>query len=100
MRNNPNAGAESEYGNCFVEQARIEKIRRFFKDGKTKIYKHFCIQDYKSSFGKLHLKEYFEALDGFMAMGGKLLAGFDIDLHFAKYDDSDEISFDDLYDIL
>ena len=32
MRNNPNAGNECEYGNTFVEQARKEKIRRFFKD--------------------------------------------------------------------
>ena len=43
MRNNPNHGQELEYGKVFVEQARIEKIRRFFKDAKQKLYKHYCI---------------------------------------------------------
>ena len=43
MRNNPNHGAETEFGDCFKKQAAIEKIRRFFAAQKTKIYKHFCI---------------------------------------------------------
>ena len=77
MRNNPNHGADLEFHDVFLRQARIEKIRRFFVSNKTKIYKHFCIQDYKNNFSKKFLKEYFQALDGFLQMNGKLMANFD-----------------------
>jgi hypothetical protein len=43
MRNNPDHGTKLEYQKLFVDQARIEKIRRFFAAKKTKVYKHFCI---------------------------------------------------------
>ena len=46
------------------------------------------------------MKEYFEALDGFLQMDGKLQKNFDLEKHFSKYDQDDEISFDDLFDII
>ena len=64
---------------------------------KTKIYKHFCIQDYKNNFSKKYLKEYFLALDGFLQMGGKLMANFDYNQYFTKPVD-EEITFDELFE--
>ena len=46
------------------------------------------------------MPDYFEALDGFLQMDGKLQKNFDLKKHFGKWDQDDEISFDDLYDII
>ena len=74
MRNNPNTNKDEslEYSAAFVKYARIEKIKRFLNTKKQKIYKHFCIQPYQQNFSKKYVKEYLNALDGFLQMDGKL----------------------------
>ena len=91
MRNNPNFDNKLEFSEVFIKQARIEKIRRYFASNKTKVYKHFCIQDYKNNFSKKHLTDYITALDGFMQMQGRLAKSFSIDKYFEHLQDEDEI---------
>ena len=67
---------------------------------KTKVYKHFCIQDYKNNFSKKHLVDYTTALDGFMQMHGRLVKSFSIDKYFSHLQDEDEIQFEEFYEIL
>jgi len=46
------------------------------------------------------LAEYINALDGFLAMGGKLIENFSIDNLFSDLETTDAIQFEDLYDEL
>jgi len=104
MRNNSNHGTKLEYTDTFVKYARIEKIRRFFIHKKQKIYKHFCIQAYQANFSKEFVKEYIIALDGFLAMEGKLEKYFCASTFFKNFYDplTDEelVQFEDFYDVL
>ena len=101
MRNNPEHGTNLEYKDLFVEQARIEKIKRFFAAKKTKVYKHFCIQPYHNNFSKKHVNEYISALDNFLQMKRCLVKEFTADGVFAEeMDNSTSISFELFYDTL
>lgn len=100
MRNNPNHGNKLEFTELFVKHARIEKIRRFFTQRKTKIYKHFCIQPYQANFTKRHMKEYLTSLDGFLQMEGRLLLLFPWERLFEEYQQNDPIGFEEIYEIM
>uniref|UniRef100_A0A7S3MXZ6 Uncharacterized protein n=1 Tax=Strombidium inclinatum TaxID=197538 RepID=A0A7S3MXZ6_9SPIT len=100
MRNNPNHGAKLQYSQTFREYARIEKIRRFFQMKKQKIYKHFCIQPYQANFTKRHIKDYVQALDGFLQMDGKLIANFKYEPHYEEVGMEENVQFEDLYEVL
>ena len=43
MRNNPKHGVRLEYAELFEQNARVEKIRRFFQAKRQKIFKHFTL---------------------------------------------------------
>lgn len=104
MRNNAKHGTKLEYSDTFIKYARVEKIRRFFSHKKQKIYKHFCIQAYQANFSKQYVKEYLTALDGFLAMEGKLEKQFGASTFFTKFynplTDDDLVQFEDFYEIL
>ena len=100
MRNNPKHGTKLEYTDHFIKYARIEKIRRFFNTKKQKIYKHFCIQPYQANFTKKHIKEYIQALDGFLQMEGNLVNNFKTDHLFPDMGVNDVVQFEDLYDAM
>ena len=76
MRNNPQHGTKLEYSELFRDQARIEKIRRFFVAKRTKIFKHFTLQPYHSNFTKKHVDDYVQSLDNFLGMKHKLVRDF------------------------
>jgi hypothetical protein len=101
MRNNPDHGTKLEYQTLFIEQARMEKIKRFFAAKKTKVYKHFCIQPYHSNFAKKHVNEYVSALDNFLQMKRCLVKEFTADgVWGEEVDNNTSISFEVFYDTL
>ena len=76
MRNNPNKGAKVENAELFESLAKVERVRRFFKFKRQKIFKHFTLQPYHSNFCKKDLNEYVKALDFFLMMDKKLVNAF------------------------
>ena len=100
MRNNPRHGNKLEYTELFLKQSRVEKIRRFFHMKKQKIYKHFCIQPYQANFQKKNVQTYVNSLDSYLQMSGKLTKNFKFDTFFSELSDTDNIQFEDFYDIL
>ena len=66
MRNNPMHGHKLEYEKLFLDQARIEKIRRFFTTKRQKIFKHFTLQPFHANFCKKNVDDYVNSLDNFL----------------------------------
>ena len=100
MRNNPQHGAKLEYAELFEQQARVEKIRRFFKNKRNKIYKHFTLQDYNANFRKMDIAPYIQALDLLLLMDRKLIEAFDPEEHWPEAAPTDTVGYDSFYDTL
>ena len=100
MRNNPQHGAKLEYAELFEQQARIEKIRRFFQSKRQKIFKHFTLQEFNANFRKMDVAPYVQALDLLLLMDRKLIEAFDPEEHWPETAPNDTIGFDSFYDVL
>ena len=100
MRNNPNHGAKLEYAELFEQQARVEKIRRFFVAKRQKIFKHFTLQEFNSNFRKCDVAPYVQSLDLLLLMDRKLIESFDPEEHWPEMDPSETVGFDAFYETL
>ena len=98
MRNNPNKGAKVENAELFESLAKVERVRRFFKFKRQKIFKHFTLQPYHSNFCKKDVNEYVKALDFFLMMDKKLVNAFRPDEIWADTEPSEQVGFDNFYD--
>ena len=100
MRNNPNHGHKLEYEQLFLEQARVEKIRRFFTTKRQKIFKHFTLQPFHSNFCKKNVDDYINSLDNFLQMKRKLVSAFKAEEQWPDVDPAEQVGFDHFYDRL
>ena len=100
MRNNPKHGVRLEYAELFEQNARVEKIRRFFQAKRQKIFKHFTLQEFNSNFRKMDIAPYIQALDLLLLMDRKLIEAFDVEELWPEVDPNETVGFDAFYDVL
>ena len=99
MRNNPKYGTALEYEELFQTQSKLEKFRRFFSVRRQKIFKHFTLQPYHTSFTYDKVAHYVGALDKFLLLEGKLVQHFKVDENIER-PANNLIGFDRFYEAL
>ena len=99
MRNNPKFGTALEYEELFQTLSKLEKFRRFFSVRRQKIFKHFTLQPYHTSFTFDKVTHYIGALDKFLLLNGKLIQNFKVDENIEK-PENNVIGFDKFYEAL
>ncbi len=80
-------------------QSKLEKFRRFFTVRRQKIFKHFTLQPYHTSFTYDKVTHYVGTLDKFLMLDGKLAKNFKVEENLER-PSNNVIGFDKFYDAL